>query len=284
MKRSLVKLICASTLVLLLTVLPEVLKAVLVAPHAVFMSHRDRTGEITLINTSDEPEEVSVALQFGYPDGDSTGGVLVRLFEDPAPHHPSAAGWIRAFPQRMRLAPGQRQVVRLFATPPADLHDGEYWSRVLITSKGGVVPVAGSTDAVTAGLSLEIRTIISLNYRKGDVYTGVALNDLKMGIANDSLIVWVELERQGNAAYLGQLRLGVQSFDGARTLLSESMPVAVYYTLNRRYAFALDEAAEPGTYNLTFDLDTNREDFDDLTNVLPAEPITRTIPVEVRGR
>jgi len=273
-----------SLFVLLLLVLPAVLKAVLVAPHAVFMSHRDRTGEITLINIGDEPEEVSVALQFGYPDSDSTGGVFVRLFEEPAPHHPSAAGWVRAFPQRMRLAPGQRQVVRLFATPPADLHDGEYWSRVLITSKGGVVPVAGSTDAVTAGLSLEIRTIISLNYRKGDVHTGVALNDLRMGIEKDSLIVWVELERQGNAAYLGQLRLGVQSFDGASTLLTESTPVAVYYTLRRRYAFALDEAAVPGTYNVTFSLDTNREDFDDLTNVLPAEPITRTIPVEVRTR
>ncbi len=284
MKRSLVKTISISSMVLLLATLPEVLKAVLVAPHAVFMSHRDRTGEITLINTGDEPEEITVELQFGYPDSDSTGGVFVRLFEEPAPHHPSAAGWVRAFPRRMRLAPGQRQVVRLFATPPADLHDGEYWSRVLITSKGGVVPVAGSTDAVTAGLSLQIRTIISLNYRKGEVHTGVALTDLRMEIANDSLIAWVGLERQGNAAYLGQLRLGVESADGASALLAESTPVAVYYTLRRRYAFALDEAIEPGPYDLTFNLDTNREDFDDLTNVLPAEPITRTIPVEVRAR
>ena len=125
MNRSLVKTISISSVVLLLVILPEVLKAVLVAPHAVFMSHRERTGEITLINTSDEPEEVTVELQFGYPDGDSAGGVLVRLFDKPESHHPSAAEWIRAFPQRMRLAPGQRQVVRLFATPPADLHDGD---------------------------------------------------------------------------------------------------------------------------------------------------------------
>jgi P pilus assembly chaperone PapD len=269
--------------VVALTALPEVVSAVLVAPHAVFMSHTNRTGEITLLNTGDEPEEVSIDLEFGYPASDSAGNVYVHLEENPGPDAPSAAGWVRAFPRRVRLAPGTRQLVRLFATPPADLPDGEYWSRVLVTSRGGVVPVTSQTENVVAGLTLEIRTIISLTYRKGDVHTGVELQDLTMAIQGDSLVAWVGLQRTGNAAFLGQVRFDVHDVTADTAVATFNTPLAVYYDLHRRYAFPL-EGVRPGVYTLSFTLDTDRDDFDDLSNILPADPIRRVLRVEVAAR
>ncbi len=90
---------------------PVFLEAILVAPHAVFMDHRSRTGQVFLVNTGDSPEEVSIELKYGYPATDSTGTVFIRLIDQPDSTEPSAAAWIKAYPRRAVLAPGQRQVV-----------------------------------------------------------------------------------------------------------------------------------------------------------------------------
>ena len=72
------------------------------------------------------------------------------------------------------------------AAGPAGLADGEYWSRLIITAKGGSLPVAGAdpTQAIQVGLSLEVRTIIPLQYRKGNLKTGVRLANLPGGCAS----------------------------------------------------------------------------------------------------
>jgi len=184
---------------------PVFLEAILVAPHAVFMDHRSRTGQVFLVNTGDAPEEVSIELKYGYPATDSTGTVFIRLIDQPDSTEPSAAAWIKAYPRRAVLAPGQRQVVRLLATPPAGLPDGEYWSRIIATSRGSKVAVVGGDSTVSAGLSLELRTIISLSYRKGAVHTGVTVTDLRATREGDSLVVWFGAERQGNAAARGRV-------------------------------------------------------------------------------
>ena len=264
-----------------LLTLPAVLEGVLVAPHAVFIDHASRTGQLTLVNTGTEPEEVTVHLQFGYPDTDSSGNIFVRLIEQPGDEHPSAASWIRAFPRQVRLAPGTRQVVRLLATPPADIADGEYWSRLLVTSRGAAVPVAGGDSLVSAGVTLELRTIISVTYRKGDVHTGVDLQDLSVEVRNDSLIAWVQLDRRGNGAYLGRVTFDVRDAND-RSVASWPTPIAVYYGLRRRFAFPL-AAIEPGSYSVRFTLDTDRDDLDP-EHVLPAEAITRTVGIEVAAR
>lgn len=258
---------------------PAFLRAVLVAPHAVFMDHRSRTGQVFLVNTSTEPEEVSIELKFGYPATDSTGTVFIRLIDQPDSTEPSAAAWIKAYPKRMVLAPGQRQVVRLLATPPAGLPDGEYWSRIIATSRGSKVAVVGGDSTVSAGLTLELRTIISLSYRKGAVHTGVSVTDLRANRHADSLEIWFGAERQGNAAFLGTLVYELVGEDGKPRDQWET-PVAVYHPLSRRYVFPLDSVPD-GRYTLRMRLTTARNDLDQ-RNILPAEPVTRSVDVETR--
>ena len=262
-----------------LAVQPVFLEAILVAPHAVFMDHRSRTGQVFLVNTGDTPEEVSIDLKYGYPATDSTGTVFIKLIDQPDSSEPSAAAWIKAYPRRAVLAPGQRQVVRLLATPPAGLPDGEYWSRIIATSRGSKVAVVGGDSAVSAGLTLELRTIISLSYRKGAVHTGVSVTDLRATRRADSLEVWFGAERQGNAAFLGTLVYELVGEDG-RPRDQWETPVAVYYPLSRRYVFPLD-SVPAGRYTLRMRLTTARNDLDQ-RNILPAEPVTRSVAVETR--
>lgn len=258
---------------------PLVLQAILVAPHAVFMDHRSRTGQVFLVNTSAEPEEVTIDLKYGYPATDSAGTVYIRLIDQPDSTEPSAAGWIRAYPRRAVLAPGQRQVVRLLATPPAGLPDGEYWSRIIATSRGSRVAVVNADSGVSAGLALELRTIISLSYRKGQVHTGLDLTDFRASEEGDSLVVWFGAGRQGNAAFLGTLSYQLAGPDGHVRGEWES-PIAVYHPISRRYVFPLAGIA-PGHYTLRLSVTTARSDLDQ-RNILPAEPVHRAVELEIR--
>lgn len=264
--------------VLALMLIPAVIKAVYVTPHAVFIDHSSGSGEVTLGNSSENAEEVTVELKFGFPDTDPSGTPFIRFVEDPGPEFPSAADWIRPFPRRIRLEPGDQQVVRLLATPPEDLPDGEYWTRMIVNARGATVPISTGDTAVRAGVSLEIRLITSVTYRKGDVRTGLSLTDWNATVEGDSVVVWVRAKREGNGAYLGTAGFEILSLDG--NLINEwSTPVAVYYPMNRRFAFPL-ESLVSGRYLLKLALVAERSDLAE-GQVLPAAPVVDTLEIEV---
>ncbi len=96
-------------------------QGVLVAPHAVYLDHRTRSGSLTLYNPGAEPVEIAVSFFFGYPVTDSLGHFSIATPDSVQAGMPSAADWIEAFPRRLTLAPLQRQTVRLLARPPQGL-------------------------------------------------------------------------------------------------------------------------------------------------------------------
>ena len=175
---------------------------------------------------------------------------------------PSAAEWVQAFPRRLTIASLERQTVRLLVTPPAGLPDGEYWARLIISARGGRLPIGGVEDtaAVRVRLNLVVNTNIGVAYRKGPVATGVALSNLRVRIRRDSVEVWSRLERRLTAAYVGTVRATlVDSTGKVRSTLSA--PIAVYFVMEPRYALAVAGLA-PGLYWLRYELVTDREDLD----------------------
>ncbi len=272
-------LLCAMTTLLLVTGADA--QGVLVAPHAVIMDHRTRSGSLTLYNPGDDQVEIAFSSFFGYPVSDSIGGFELRAIEQPSDSYPSAAGWIDVFPKRMLLAPKQRQTVRLLARPPAGLPDGEYWARLVVSAKGGTVPVEGVTDSsgVRVALALEVRTVIPLQYRKGRVATGVRTSSLAATIEHDSLAVRMRLDRTGNAAFLGTVR-GALVDSAGHVVASLASPLAVYYDMEPRITAPLPATGlAAGLYRLRVDVAAQRED-------LPPELVLATPPardsVEVR--
>src|SRR5439155_1564746 len=155
---------------------PLAAQGVLVAPHAIYIDHARRSGTVTLYNPNRDAAEVTISTAFGYPVTDSLGHFALRTVDQPDSTLPSAAAWVQAFPRRLTIAPLQRQTVRLLATPPAGLPDGEYWARLIISARGGRLPVAGvgDTAAVRVQLNLVVNTNIGLAYRKGPVDVAAA--------------------------------------------------------------------------------------------------------------
>lgn len=246
-----------------LTALPRVLAAqgVLVAPHYLIMDHRTRSGSVTIYNPGNEPVEVTIGTLFGYPVTDSTGQFTLLTPENPDSSLPSATGWVDAFPRRMTLAAKERQTVRLRGTPPAGLKDGEYWTRLVVTAKGGTIPVSGVTDTtrIQVGLTLEVRTILPVFYRKGQVSTGASISNVRTAMVGDSLEIRARLERRGSAAFIGTLRGSLVDSTG-KSVSTFSSPVAVYFDIDPRFTAPLVRPAA-GRYTLRLELATEREDL-----------------------
>jgi hypothetical protein len=262
-----------------IVLLPPVLEAILVAPHAIFIDHRTRSGQMFLVNTGTVPEEVVIDLRFGYPDSDSAGGVFVRFIDNPDSTVPAATPWLRAFPRRTVVNPGERQAVRLLASPPANLPDGEYWSRLIVTSREIRPPLAGGDSVVRAGVNVELRTILSVTYRKGAPRTSVTMTEFQPSLTRDTAVVWLSLVRDGNAAFLGSVTIEV--LQAGRVIGEFASPIAVFYNVRRRFAIPLETPAAPGRYTVRLRVSTAREDLD-RANILPAPPIADSALVELR--
>lgn len=258
---------------------PVLVDAILVAPHAVFIDHRTRSGQIFLVNTGAVPEEVVVDLRFGFPDSDSAGGVYIRWPDTSDASLPNATPWIRAFPRRTVVQPGERQTVRLLAQPPAGLADGEYWSRLIVTSREVRPPVVGTDSVVRAGVNVELRTILSLSYRKGALRTSVTMTEFVPQVTRDSLIVWIGLHRDGNAAFLGTVEF--EAHQAGRPVGELTTPVAVFYHVRRRFALPLAQPASAGSYTVRVRVSTDRQDLD-RNVILQAAPIVDSARVDYR--
>jgi hypothetical protein len=254
-------------------------QGVVVAPHAVFMDHRARSGSVTLYNPNTEPAEVTISLLFGYPVTDSAGAIMLHTPETPGADEPSAVSWLQAFPRRLTVAPLERQTIRLLASPPAGLPDGEYWARLMIAAKGGSIPVQGVTDtAIRIGLTLEVRTIIGVNYRKGPVRTGVRLTGLRAQAAGDTLAVWAKLDRDGNAAFIGSIH--GELVDAAGKPWGEfTLPLGVYRSMEPRFAMPVG-ILPPGRYRLRVELASRRDDLAPQL-LLQVAPVRDSIEVRV---
>lgn len=236
-------------------------QGVLIAPTAVFIDARSRTASLMIVNPNDQTAEVEIATFYGYPVTDSAGQLILKTVDAPDSTMPSAAAWVKPFPRRMSLAPKAQQTVRLLVTPPPGLPDGEYWARLMITARGGQLPItqASDTGGVHVGLSVEVRTILPLLYRKGKLQGGAALSNVTTEHRGDSLLVRAHIQRTGAAALLGTARGELVDSAGIVRATFTS-PVSAYYAVDPRFAFGLD-SVPAGQYRLRLELAPGRQDL-----------------------
>ena len=260
-----------------LTVL--IAQAILVAPQGVVLSNRERTGSVELYNPSARAAEVTVKAVFGHPTTTPDGDVTLAIVDAPTSTDPSAAGFIDAFPRRLILQPNQRQTVRLLARPPQGLAEGEYWARLVIAARDAESPADADTTGVTVGLTLEVRTIIAVNFRNGIQRTGVQLGALAVDSTADSLVIRAPMQRTGTAAWIGMTTVQLRNAAGL-TVASQNMQTAVYQSMRPRFAFDR-RALQPGRYTVVIDMTTDRPDVTQNT-LLRSPPqhaeMTITIP------
>jgi P pilus assembly chaperone PapD len=261
----------AMAIVALLAVASTPARAVTVSPTAVYISSRNPSAMLTLINTGSRPEEIELGIGFGYPVSDTAGVLRVDIVDNAAAGEPSLTSFLRVFPRRLVLQPGQRQVVRVMVAMPAGAADGEYWGRVLVKSRGGEPPIEQSQGNVRMQLSLETTFATAVFFHKGDVTTGVSLPFVDARRQGDSVQFTLDLKREGTGAFLGRIHAELLNTKGATVAEVEDV-AAVYRVLRRRFTLRTGAPLPPGAYTVRYVVDTERPD-------LPAQGPTRSEPV-----
>ncbi len=258
-------------------------QAILVAPQSVVLNSRDRTGTVELYNPSSRATEVSIRAVYGHPTTTPDGDLTLVVMEQPDSTEPSAAGFVSAFPRRLVLQPNQRQTVRLLARPPVGLPEGEYWARLVIAAKDAEAPVAPTdSTGVSVGLTLEVRTIIAVNFRNGVQRTGVQLGEVSAAALGDSVVIRAPMQRTGTAAWIGMTFVKLLSASGA-VVASQSLQTAVYQSISPRFSFDRRGLA-PGTYRVSVDMSTDRPDVTQSTLLrAPPQHAETTVVIPASG-
>lgn len=243
------------------TALPAVAHAITVTPSALYIDARTRTGSVTLFNEGTEAVEVTIAFAFGYPRTDLVSGeVRVELTDTVPAHEPSAVAWLRAFPRRVVIQPGQRQLVRVTATPPANLADGEYWGRLVITTQATQLPVERGANGVNVAISLRTQFVQAVNVRKGAVTTGLTVGRTIAASDSDRVRLVMDLKREGNAAFIGRLAAELVSPAGA-VIGSGEVPIAVYRDFRAQVHISRPAGGVPAGSSIRWLIDTERPDL-----------------------
>ncbi len=184
------------------------LGGLLVAPTRLVFEGRQRTGQLTLVNTGTRDATYRISLiRLRMTDAGA-----FREVQEPDSAEQFADTLVRFSPRRVELPPGTPQTVRLQLRLPADLPPGEYRSHLLFRA----VPVDAPEDSVSPepvkDLQLTLRAVygvsIPIIVRHGELTAGVSLSDARVESvpgAEPPTRLAVTLHRSGDRSVYGDL-------------------------------------------------------------------------------
>ncbi|MCL4510967.1 MAG: hypothetical protein M1470_07855 [Bacteroidetes bacterium] len=245
---------------------------VIVAPTILFMSDQSRFGTFIVMNRSNTLQEVSISFKFGFPESDSLGNIYMQYDDSLMAQKYSCQSWVRGFPQKFIVNPGQQQVVRLLVVPPPNIPDGEYWTRLVTSSTPQAKVIDTVKTGITANITFVLQQVTTIIYRKGNVNTSVSLPDIRVAQDSASLNLYADIHRGGNSPFFGKISAVVNDKVGNK-VYSEEEVIAVYKDdMVIRFSVPLSKLPQ-GTYTANVKLESERTD-------IAEENMLRTVPVE----
>ena len=234
-------------------------QGVVISPHFVFVTDRDKSTTIDLYNSGGVTADVTLSTVFGTYRTDSVGGIVVVADTNPRADAPSAAKWFDVYPRHVVLRANAHQVIKILAVPPAGLRDGEYRTRLIVDAKPVAPPLPPPPNSTTIALNVEIQTSLSMIYRQGPMSSGVKISDVRATVNGDYLDVRMHLEKTGNASFFGKLRGGLVETTG-RVIAPIDVNLAMNETMEPRFRLPLG-ALKSGTYSLRLNISSDRLDI-----------------------
>ena len=210
---------------------------------------RERSQEVILTNPTSQRVEVSTDLGFKLIQSDSLGRITLSEEAQPEGAARSCKGWLKIFPRKFTLAPGESRSARVLILPPDSIPDGEYWGRAIFSSLPADDNPAGDLDSgniIRTKLRMQITLDIPVIFRKGTMQTGIAVEGVALKDIGEGTLALIDVKRLGNCAYRGTLAAVLRGADGSVIKRVEDQ-----FTTE----FALREALRfpklaPGSYSL----------------------------------
>jgi hypothetical protein len=225
----------------------------LVAPTRIVLEGRQRTAEVTLVNTGAAAATYRIAfVELRMTD---TGGTVEIEPAEARAGEQFAEPLIRYSPRQVTLEPRVAQTVRMQLRLPADLPPGEYRSHLRFRAVPIPAAVAGTVEAA-APFSVELTAIygvsIPIIVRHGETAATATLAGLALdppaGAAAASRLRF-RILRSGNRSVYGNLTATLFRAGGEPIVVGIANGVAVY-TPNALRDGGLDLVLPPGVASI----------------------------------
>ena len=149
-----------------------------------------------------------------------------------------AEPYLRIFPRKVTLSPGEPQAIMLQCRRSADMMAGEYRSHLYFRSEKDYQPL-GTKNNDAAVLSVQLIPIYGISIpiiiRSGAVNASASLSDLKLGNQQETMQeLKLTINRSGNISLYGDIIIEHIPVQGKPYQIGISKSIAIYTNLKKR--------------------------------------------------
>jgi len=204
----------------------------MVAPTRIIFEARDRTAQVSLVNSGTEQE--TFRLEFVRKRMTQDGQFLD--VDTPLEGELFSDQMIRFSPRQVTLPPGQSQTIRLILRKKANLQAGEYRSHLLFRTipKTGSSSIESASNKDNKNLSIELTPALGISIpvivRHGKTSADVNISNIKP-LYDKRLkkqVVEFVLGRNGNESVYGDLSVNLIKSNGTTYNLARVNGISVY--------------------------------------------------------
>jgi len=179
---------------------------------------RSGVGTVMVINTTNEPREISIFTDFKYNVSNETGqSVDAGDYRELEMYDISEN--LLIYPPRFVLGGGERRDVRVQHRMGPGMEDGGYFSRFMVKAEPMARDAVQEDDPQTIGVQLNYVFVqdIPLYHFHGNATTGIVIKDMEIVEPEedpDNILFLFDMEKTGNAPYRGSANIVVRDSDG----------------------------------------------------------------------
>ncbi len=208
----------------------------LVTPSRVVFEGNKQKEELNLVNIGNDTTIYSITFVQRKMNED---GSFVTI-ETPDSGQMFADPFLRVFPRKVTLAPGEPQTVMVQYRRKADMLPGEYRSHLYFRSEKNYNPLGmGKLNNDSTLLSVQLIPIFGITIpviiRTGDVKMGASMSDLKLDLQQDTIhSLKLTIHRTGNISVYGDLIVQYTPVQGKPYEIGSVRGMGVYTGINKR--------------------------------------------------
>jgi len=203
--------LCALVMFALAEVSLAATKSLLLTPVRAIFTDRQRSVDIRISNTSEEPITYAISLVTMRKDKNGQ----LREVQTETEEERLVKSMIRYSPRRATIAPGQRQVVKLMVQKPQDLPPGEYQTRMSFSPLADSPQKQQDQVGVPSGkasfnINFLVTSTIPVIIQNGDIapdVTPLGFSLQQNAKTAESLAAEVKIGRSGKGSAFGNVRL-----------------------------------------------------------------------------
>jgi hypothetical protein len=208
----------------------------LITPKRVVFEGNKQKAELQLMNTGSDTATYSLSFR----NYNMTEQGKLELIEKPDSGQMFAEPYLRIFPRKVTLAPGEGQVVALQCRRVPEMMAGEYRSHLWFRDEKNNTALAKEKPSLESNqLSVSVVAVYGITIpviiRNGEVNVHVTLSDMKLDIQQDSIpYLKMTLNRTGNISVSGKISVEYLPTKGKPYEIGFAKGVGVYTNLNHR--------------------------------------------------